>query len=82
MRLVRLRAHHSGCRLDLDAEDARGHRAVGFRLVVVPGCNQAMTRLGANLPCTPFFADLLARLHRLRRQIELCFKEWKAYANL
>ena len=41
-----------------------------------------MTRLCTNLPRTPFSADLIARLYRFRWQIELCFKEWKSYANL
>jgi Transposase DDE domain len=41
-----------------------------------------MTRLGTNLPRTPFSLDLVARLYRLRWQIELVFKEWKSYANL
>ena len=41
-----------------------------------------MTRLCTNLPRTPFSLDLIARLYRFRWQIELCFKEWKSYANL
>ena len=41
-----------------------------------------MTRLCTNLPRTPFSLDLVARLYRFRWQIELCFKEWKSYANL
>jgi hypothetical protein len=30
----------------------------------------------------PFSVDVVARLYRFRWQIELCFKEWKSYANL
>lgn len=41
-----------------------------------------MTQLCTNLPRAPFSADLVARLYRFRWQIELCFKEWKSYANL
>ena len=59
-----------------------GPRVVGFRVVVLPGCEAAMTRLCTNLPRTPFSLDLVARLYRFRWQIELCFKEWKSYANL
>ena len=38
--------------------------------------------LCTNLPRTPFSTDVVARLYRFRWQIELCFKEWKSYANL
>jgi hypothetical protein len=41
-----------------------------------------MTRRCTNLPRTPFSLDLVGRLCRFRWQIELCFKEWKSYANL
>ena len=41
-----------------------------------------MTRLGTNLPRTPFSLNLVARLYRFRWQIELLFKEWKSYASL
>ena len=41
-----------------------------------------MTRLCTNLPRTPFSAALVGRLYRFRWQSELCFKEWKSYANL
>jgi len=41
-----------------------------------------MTRLCTNLPRTPFSAALVGRLYRFRWQVELCFKEWKSYANL
>ena len=63
-------------------EFVRGHRLVRFRVVVVPGRDDGMTRLCTNLPRTPFSAALVGRLYRFRWQIELCFKEWKSYANL
>jgi hypothetical protein len=81
-RLSRVLAQHPGRGLDLDVEYPRGDRLVRFRVVVVPGRDQAGTRLCTNLPRTPFSADLVARLYRFRWQIELCFKEWKSYANL
>jgi len=71
-----------GQRLDLDVDFHVGPRVVGFRVVVLPGREAAMTRLCTNLPRTPFSLDLVARLYRFRWQIELCFKEWKSYANL
>ena len=82
IRLSRFLAQHAGQRVDLDVEYERGPRLVGFRVVVVPGRDPAMTRLCTNLPRTPFTLDLVARLYRFRWQIELCFKEWKSYANL
>jgi hypothetical protein len=81
-RLSRFLTQYPGQRLDLDVQFERDHRVVGFRLVVLPGCDKAMTRLCTNLPRTPFSLDLVARLYRFRWQIELCFKEWKSYANL
>jgi hypothetical protein len=81
-RLSRFLAEHRGRRLDLDVEYTRGRRRVGFRVVVLPGREPAMTRLCTNLPRTPFSADLIARLYRFRWQVELVFKEWKSYANL
>ena len=82
MRLARFLARHAGRAVDLDVAFACGRRLVGFRVVAVPGRDQAMTRLCTNLPRTPFSLDLVARLYRFRWQIELCFKEWKSYANL
>lgn len=82
IRLSRFLAQHAGHRADLDVEFDRGSRIVGFRVVIVPGRDAAMTRLCTNLPRTPFSLDLVARLYRFRWQIELCFKEWKSYANL
>lgn len=81
-RLSQVIAHFRGHCLDLDVEFERGSRVVGFRVVVLPGRDTAMTRLCTNLPRTPFSANLVARLYRFRWQIELCFKEWKSYANL
>jgi Transposase DDE domain len=82
LRLSRFLAHHAGQRVDLDVEFHVGPRVVGFRVVVLPGREASMTRLCTNLPRTPFSLDLVARLYRFRWQIELCFKEWKSYANL
>jgi hypothetical protein len=76
-RLSRVLAEHAGRHADLDVEFIRGRREARFRVVVVPGRDEAMTRLCTNLPRTPFSA----RLYRFRWQIELCFKEWKSYAN-
>lgn len=81
-RLSRFLTQYPGRRLDLDVEYERDHRVVGFRVVVIPGRDKAMTRLCTNLPRTPFSLDLVARLYRFRWQIELCFNEWKSYANL
>ena len=81
-RLSRFLAEHRGRRLDLDVEYPRGRRLVAVRVVVLPGRDPAMTRLGTNLPRTPFSADVIARLYRFRWQVELVFKEWKSYANL
>jgi hypothetical protein len=81
-RLARFLTQYPGRRLDLDVEYERDHRVVGFRVVVIPGRDKGGTRLCTNLPRTPFSQDLVARLYRFRWQIELCFKEWKSYANL
>jgi Transposase DDE domain len=75
-------AQHSQQRLDLDVEYPRGPRAVGFRVIVVPGREQGMTRLCTNLGRSRFPLTSVARLYRFRWQVELCFKEWKSYANL
>ena len=81
IRLSRFLAQHAGQRMDLDVEFHVGPRVVGFRVVVLPGREAAMTRLCTNLRRTPFSLDLVGRLYRFRWQIELCFKEWKSYAN-
>lgn len=82
VRLSRLVPQYAGQRLDLDVEFVRKARRVALRVVVLPGREAAMTRLCTNLPRTPFSLDLVGRLYRFRWQIELCFKEWKSYANL
>lgn len=82
VRLSRFIAQNTNRRMDLDVEYERGKRVVGFRVVVLPGNENTMTRLCTNLPRTPFSRDLVARLYRFRWQIELLFKEWKSYANL
>jgi hypothetical protein len=81
-RLSRVLAQYAGRHLDLDVDFVRGSRLVRFRVVALPGRDRAMTQLCTNLPRAPFSADLVARLYRCRWQIELCFKEWKSYANL
>jgi hypothetical protein len=82
IRLSRFLARHGGRRVDLDVAFTCGTGVVGVRLVVLPGREPAMTRLCTNLARTPFTVDVVARLYRFRWQIELCFKEWKSYANL
>ncbi len=82
IRLSRFLAQHAGQCVDLDVPFQCGPRLVSVRVVVLPGRDAAMTRLCTNLPRTPFSLDLVARLYRFRWQIELCFKEWKSYANL
>lgn len=82
IRLSRFLPRYRRHRLDLDVEFQRGDRVIAFRVVALPGRDQAMTRLCTNLPRTPFSLDLVARLYRFRWQVELCFKEWKSYANL
>ena len=68
--------------VDLDIEYRQTDHAERFRLVVVPGRAGQTSRLCTNLSRTTFSAALVARLYRFRWQIELCFKEWKSYANL
>ena len=82
LRLSRLLARKAGHVVDVDVAFARGSRFVGCRVVALPGREAEMTRLCTNLPRTPFSTGVVARLYRFRWQIELCFKEWKSYANL
>jgi Transposase DDE domain len=82
VRLSRFIAQNPGRTMDLDVEYERGKRVVSIRVVVLPGRENAMTRLATNLPRTPFSLGLVARLYRFRWQVELLFKEWKSYANL
>ncbi len=82
VRLSRLLARQPGTlRTSMSSSSAGSHLA-RFRVIALPGRDAAMTRLCTNLPRTPFSADVVTRLYRFRWQIELCFKEWKAYANL
>ena len=81
-RLSRVLAQYPRQRLDLDVEYVDGPHRRAFRVLVLPGRDPARTRLCTNLPRTPFTLDVVARLYRFRWQIELCFKEWKSYANL
>ena len=82
MRLSRCRAQHAGRHVDSDVKYHRGRRVIGFRVLALPGRDTAMTRLCPLLPRTPFSVDLVARLSRFRWQIDRCFTEGKAYANL
>lgn len=69
--------------LDLDIEMRRGkHVSYRCRLLILPGRDKAGTRLCTNLPREDFPLPLVARLYRLRWQVELLFKEWKSYASL
>ena len=79
-RLSRFVEQHISCRMDLDVEYER--TALCFRVVVLPGRENSMTRLCTNLPRSSFSLGLVSRLYRFRWQIELLFKEWKSYANL
>jgi hypothetical protein len=80
VRLSRFVAQNADRRMDLDVEYDRSE--LRFRVVVLPGRENTMTRLCTNLPRTPFSLDLVSCLYRFRWQIELVFKEWKSYANL
>lgn len=80
VRLSRFIAQNPERQMDLDVEYDRTEYT--FRVVVLPGREQTMTRLCTNLPRTPFSIGLVSRLYRFRWQIELVFKEWKSYANL
>lgn len=82
VRLSALIARHPGCRMDFDVELERHGRVHSFRVLVLPGREKGMTRLATNLGRSIFSAALVAKLYRFRWQIELCFKEWKSYANL
>jgi DDE family transposase len=81
VRLSRFIVEHSGRTMDLDVEYDR-REPLCFRVIVLPGREDTMTRLCTSLPRTPFSLALVARLYRFRWQVELLFKEWKSYANL
>ena len=82
VRLSRFLARHAGVSVDLDIEYRQTDHAERFRLVVMPGRAGQTSRLCTNLSRSTFSAALVARWYRFRWQIELCFKEWKSYANL
>jgi hypothetical protein len=82
LRLSALILRHQGSRMDLDVEFERHGRVHSFRVLVLPGREQWMTRLATNLGRSAFSAALVGKLYRFRWQIELVFKEWKSYANL
>jgi hypothetical protein len=82
VRLSEFLSQHQGYCLDLDVEFERGKPGTVFRLLVLPGKEKAMTRLCTNLARTRFSFEMTAKLYRFRWQVELCFKEWKSYANL
>ncbi len=82
LRLCQFLSQHQGRTLDLDVEFRRGKRTHHFRLLVLSGKEKGMTRLCTNLDRKRFPLQLVAKLYRFRWQVELCFKEWKSYANL
>ena len=82
VRMSRFLAQNQNRVLDLDVEFKRGEQTIRLRIVVLPGKEKWMTRLATNLDRERFPLDLVGKLYRLRWQIELCFKEWKSYANL
>jgi len=84
-RSVRMSAfisQHQDRHMDLDVEFERHGVVHQFRVVVVPGRDRWMTRFATNLRRKEFSAALVTKLYRFRWQVELCFKEWKSYANL
>jgi hypothetical protein len=81
MKLPQFLAEHPGCQADLDVGFRRGKRLVQFRVTVYPGRHHP-TCLCTSLDRVRFPAELVGQLYRFRWQIELCFKEWKSYANL
>jgi hypothetical protein len=81
-RLSQFLSQHQGYHLDLDVEFTHGQQRRTFRLLVLPGKEKSMTRLCTNLRRRHFSFEMTAKLYRFRWQIELCFKEWKSYANL
>ena len=82
VRLSRVLAQHASAWLDLDIESRHRRQCHRFRVVVVPGRGDQTSRMCTHLPRTSFSAALVTRLYRFQWQIELCFKEWKSYANL
>jgi len=82
MRLAEFIAQHPHCAADLDVGFRRGKRLHQFRVTVLPNRERHPTLLCTTLDRQRFPAELVGQLYRFRWQIELCFKEWKSYANL
>ncbi len=83
LRLAQFLSQHQNYAHDLDVEFPRpGGRTIHMRIVVFPGRERAMTRLATNLGRDRFSLPFVGKLYRFRWQVELCFKEWKSYANL
>lgn len=74
-------SQNQNCVLDLDVESRRKGGGF-FRIVVISGKKKEMTRLATNLDPKRFPLEVVGTLYRFRWQVELCFKEWKSYANL
>ena len=79
MRLSRFIAPHGARRLNLDVEFERGHRVIGFRVVVLPG-RKAMMRPCTNLSRTPFSLDPGRVGERVRQTCDLV--ERRSYVKL
>ncbi len=82
VRLSTFISQHQDRHMDLDVELERHGVVHRFRVVVVPGRDRCMTRFATNLNRRQFSSALVTKLYRFRWQVELCFKEWKSYANL
>lgn len=82
VRLSQFLSQNQGYCLDLDVEFERAQRRKTYRVLILPGRERSMTRLCTNLSRRRFSFQTASRLYRFRWQIELCFKEWKSYANL
>ena len=82
IRMSRFLARHAGRRVDLDVEFVDGPRTVGFRIVVLPGReprdDPALHQPGPHAVHGRCRGPALS----VSLAIELCFKEWKSYANL
>ena len=82
VRLSAFISQHRDRHMDLDVEFERHGVVHHFRVIVVPGRDRWMTRFATNLNRKQFSSALVTKLYRFRWQVELCFKEWKSYANL
>ena len=81
-RLAAFIADNQAKSLDLDVAYVRGKNHFEGRIVVLWRGGRDVTRLACNLPRDRFSKSQVAQLYRFRWQVELCFKEWKSYANL